>query len=79
MNWNFFCCRLNNYVMENRNLLRLNDTIRRQKLLKQGRLAIVSFISELPRTRHMVNTFTMDIALVTVSYIIFLNSSGVLI
>jgi len=64
--------------MENRNLLRLNDTIKRQKLLKQGRLAIVSFISELPRTRHMVNTFTMDIVLVTVSYI-FLNSSDIFI
>lgn len=53
--------------MENRNLFRINDTTRRQKLLKQGRLPVVSFVSEMPRTRHLWNTFTMDISLATVS------------
>ncbi|RLU20896.1 hypothetical protein DMN91_007510 [Ooceraea biroi] len=57
--------KLNGYLMENRNLFRMNDTVRRQKLLKQGRLSVVSFISELPRTRHFLNTFTMDITLAT--------------
>lgn len=41
---------------------------RRQKLLKHGRLPVVSFISEMPRTKHFLDTFTMDIALATVSY-----------
>ncbi|KAK2589192.1 hypothetical protein KPH14_002004 [Odynerus spinipes] len=53
------------YLLENRNLFRINDTNKRQKLLKQGRLPVVSFISEMPRTRHYLNTFTMDINLIT--------------
>lgn len=57
--------KLNGYLMENRNLFRIYDTGRRQKLLKHGRLPVVSFISEMPRTRHFLDTFTMDIALVT--------------
>ncbi|XP_036149391.1 nuclear RNA export factor 1 isoform X2 [Monomorium pharaonis] len=55
--------KLNGYLLENRNLFRINDNNRRQKLLKQGRLPVVSFVSELPRTRHLLNTFTMDISL----------------
>lgn len=61
-------CRLNGYLMENRNLYRINDTNKRQKLLKQGRLPIVSFISEMPQTSHYLNTFTMDISLITVRF-----------
>ncbi|XP_015594371.1 nuclear RNA export factor 1 [Cephus cinctus] len=57
--------KLNNYLTENRNLRRLNDTNKRRKLLKQGRLPVVSFISQLPRTKHDLNSFTMDISLVT--------------
>ncbi|XP_012060292.1 PREDICTED: nuclear RNA export factor 1-like [Atta cephalotes] len=56
---------LNGYHLENRNLFRINDTTRRQKFLKQGRLPVVSFISEIPRTRHLLSTFTMDISLAT--------------
>jgi len=59
--------------MENRNLFRINDTARRQKLLKQGRLPVVSFISEMPRTKHLLNTFTMDISLATVSSYLLLR------
>lgn len=54
--------------MNSRNLFRICDTIKRQKSLKYGRLPVVSFISEMPRTRHLLDTFTMDIALATVSY-----------
>ncbi|XP_017875775.1 nuclear RNA export factor 1-like [Ceratina calcarata] len=57
--------KLNGYLMENRNLYRVNDTNKRQKLLKQGRLPVVSFISEMPQTSHYLNTFTMDISLIT--------------
>ncbi|XP_024870529.1 nuclear RNA export factor 1-like [Temnothorax curvispinosus] len=57
--------KLNGYLMENRNLFRINDTNRRHKLLKQGRLPVVSFVSEMPRTRHLLNTFTMDVSLAT--------------
>ncbi|XP_053990475.1 nuclear RNA export factor 1-like [Hylaeus anthracinus] len=57
--------KLNGYYSENRNLYRINESNKRQKLLKQGRLPVVSFISEMPRTSHYLNTFTMDISLVT--------------
>ncbi|KYQ54883.1 Nuclear RNA export factor 1 [Trachymyrmex zeteki] len=67
--------KLNGYYLENRNLLKINDTIRRQKFLKQGRLPVVSFISEMPRTRHLLNTFTMDLSLVTQT-IMFITITG---
>lgn len=67
--------KLNGYYLENRNLFRINDTIRRQKFLKQGRLPVVSFISEMPRTRHLLNTFTMDLSLVTQT-IMFITITG---
>ncbi|KAK0162689.1 hypothetical protein PV327_006445 [Microctonus hyperodae] len=57
--------KFNKYLPDNRNLLRTNDTTRRKKLLKQGRLPIVSYISEMPKTQHYLNSFTMDINLVT--------------
>ncbi|XP_043493072.1 nuclear RNA export factor 1-like [Polistes fuscatus] len=57
--------KLNSYVGENRNLFRVNDANRRQKLLKQGKLPVVSHISEMTKTKHFLNTFTMDISLVT--------------
>lgn len=61
--------------MENRNLYRINDTNKRQKLLKQGRLPVVSFISEIPQTSHYLNTFTMDISLVTVRSYFLINDN----
>ena len=51
-------CRLNGYLMENRNLYRINDTNKRQKLLKQGRLPVVSFISEMPQTSNYSKIFS---------------------
>ena len=57
--------KFNGYLSENRNLYRINETNKRQKLLKQGRLPVVSFISEMPQTSHYLNTFTMDISLIT--------------
>ncbi|KAK0092788.1 hypothetical protein PV326_000572 [Microctonus aethiopoides] len=57
--------KFNKYLSDNRNLFRTSEPTRRRKLLKQGRLPIVSFISEMPKTQHYFNTFTMDISLVT--------------
>ncbi|XP_011862367.1 PREDICTED: nuclear RNA export factor 1-like, partial [Vollenhovia emeryi] len=57
--------KLNGYYTENRNIFRTIDSNRRHKLLKQGRLPVVSFISEMPKTWHLLNTFTMDITLAT--------------
>ena len=37
----------------------------RDRLLHQGRLKIVSFLSDLPKTEHFMNSFTLDITLAT--------------
>lgn len=38
---------------------------RRTKLLRTGKLAIVSFLNELPKTEHDLNSFTLDIPFAT--------------
>ncbi|XP_015593949.1 nuclear RNA export factor 1 [Cephus cinctus] len=53
------------YLPENRNLFRVNDREKRQRLLKQGRLPVVSFISKMPKTHHYLNSFTMDLGVLT--------------
>lgn len=65
----------NKNLMDNRNLYRTNDTNRKQKLLKHGRLPVVSFISEMPQTSHYLHTFTMDISLITVRSYFFVNKN----
>ncbi|XP_051167579.1 nuclear RNA export factor 1-like [Leptopilina boulardi] len=54
----------NAYFSENRNLFRINDPNRRRKLIKIGKLPVVSFITEIPRTKHDLNSFTMDLSFV---------------
>lgn len=49
------------YCAENRNLFILSNYDVRHKLLKQGRLQILSCITQLPRTKHHLKTFTVDI------------------
>jgi hypothetical protein len=56
-----------NYISDSRNLLRVRDNIKRQKLLYQGKMAIVACLSKLPKTRHDPHSFTVDVALFTVS------------
>lgn len=58
---------LNWYQTDNRNLLRVQDTERRHRLLRQGNLSVVSFISEMPKTKHDIQSFTVDLSLFTVS------------
>lgn len=52
---------------------------KRHKLLKQGKLPIVSFISQMPQTRHFVDTFTMDVALAMVSCVMNYSSCIVML
>ena len=37
----------------------------RDRLLHQGRLKVVSFLSDLPKTQHFMQSFTLDITLAT--------------
>ncbi|XP_048511817.1 nuclear RNA export factor 1-like [Athalia rosae] len=68
--------RLDGFLRDNRNLFRVVDSDRRRKLLKQGRLPVVSYISELPKTRHDLNGFAMDLCLVTESMML-ITVSGI--
>ncbi|KAJ8956646.1 hypothetical protein NQ318_014000 [Aromia moschata] len=56
---------LNWYATDNRNLLRLQDPDRRSKLLKQGHLSVVSFLQEMPQTKHDIHSFNVDLTLFT--------------
>lgn len=58
---------LNWYATENRNLLRVQNPDRRMKLLKQGNVAVVSFLQEMPKTKHDIHSFTVDMTIFTVS------------
>ncbi len=63
--------KLDEYVYRSRNLARVADPVKRQRLLRQGRLAIVAFLSELPKTRHDLTTFTLDVPFATERLITF--------
>jgi len=52
---------LKEYISESRNLLRVNREDRQMKLLRRGRLQVVSFLSSLPKTKHDATTFTLDV------------------
>ena len=55
------------YISSNRNLLRVRDLEQRSRHLKVGRLPVVSFLSELPATKHDPATMSVDLTLLTVS------------
>lgn len=55
------------YANDNRNLLRVIDADRRLKLLLQGQGSIITFLEEMPDTKHDVHSFTVDLSLFTVS------------
>lgn len=56
---------LNWYQTDNRNILRVQDVERRCKLLKQGQLSVVSFLQDMPETKHDIHSFTVDLTLFT--------------
>lgn len=60
--------RLIKYLPYNRNLNRIRDLDLKMQLLKVGRLSVVSFLSELPKTEHDLQSFAVDLTLFTVSY-----------
>ncbi|KAK4874726.1 hypothetical protein RN001_014086 [Aquatica leii] len=67
---------LNWYNTDNRNLLRVQDHDRRNKLLRQGQLTIVSFLSEMPESKHDIHSFTVDLNLFT-PQLLLLTVSGI--
>ncbi|XP_047099538.1 nuclear RNA export factor 1-like [Schistocerca piceifrons] len=53
--------RLNVYLGNNRNLMRVTETDRRRKLLRRGRHVVVTALADLPRTEHDPQSFTFDL------------------
>lgn len=58
---------MSNYFNLGRNLLRIRDREIKSKTLKQGRLPVVTFLSELPETQHDPQSFAVDMTVFTVS------------
>ncbi|XP_044253832.1 nuclear RNA export factor 1-like [Tribolium madens] len=61
---------LNWYTTDNRNLQKVQDPDRRHKLLKQGQVAVVSFLQEMPRSKHDIHSFTVDLVVFTPQMIV---------
>uniref|UniRef100_A0A023FJY8 Putative mrna export factor tap/mex67 n=1 Tax=Amblyomma cajennense TaxID=34607 RepID=A0A023FJY8_AMBCJ len=59
------------FQRESRNLARLTNSDARRDRLKSGRLNIVSFLNQLPETRHDPSSFTVDVPLVTPTLMCF--------
>eukprot|EP00112_Aurelia_sp_Birch-Aquarium-sp1_P009366 Seg2061.4 transcript_id=Seg2061.4/GoldUCD/mRNA.D3Y31 product="Nuclear RNA export factor 1" protein_id=Seg2061.4/GoldUCD/D3Y31 len=62
---------LNEYFMTSRNLKRLRDKGKRSSLIKHTKLTTVAFLNELPRTRHDLQSFALDVNMATTSFICF--------
>jgi hypothetical protein len=54
-------CRLTEYTIESRNLLKLSDYTKSLKLLYHGSEAILATICKLPRSEHDPYSFTVDL------------------
>lgn len=61
------------YAADNRNIRKVQDADHRNKLLKQGQSAIVSFLLRMPPSKHDLNSFMVDLTLFTVCLFIFFN------
>jgi len=59
------------YIEESRNLVRVASEVRKIKLLRRGRLPIVSFLTGLPKTQHDPTTFTLDLPFTSPTLMIF--------
>lgn len=62
----FLPYRLTSYLQYNRNVLRVRDVEARCRHLKMGRLQVVSFLSQLPVTKHDPQSFVVDLQIFTV-------------
>ncbi|XP_065202068.1 nuclear RNA export factor 1 [Planococcus citri] len=60
---------VNNYITESRNLKKVNNFERRAKLLHVGKQEIVRFLNTLPKTKHDLPSFTVDVLVFTSSLI----------
>ncbi len=53
-------------MKDSRNLKRIDDPQRRFRLLQQGKVDIVSFLSKLPKTLHDPSSLVVDVPVTSV-------------
>ncbi|XP_075976649.1 nuclear RNA export factor small bristles [Anticarsia gemmatalis] len=68
--------RLNAYISNSRNLIRITERESRRRYLRSGRLQVVSFLSDLPKTTHDLLGFAVDLLVFTPTMIV-LSMNGV--
>ncbi|XP_072938330.1 nuclear RNA export factor 1 [Epargyreus clarus] len=68
--------KLNSYITNSRNLLRVTERESRRRHLRSGRLQVVSFLSDLPKTTHDLMGFAVDLLVFTPAMIV-LSMNGV--
>ncbi|XP_053608545.1 nuclear RNA export factor 1 [Plodia interpunctella] len=68
--------RLNAYLSSSRNIIRVSERESRRRYLKNGRLQVVSFLSDLPKTTHDLMGFAVDLLVFTPTMIV-LSMNGV--
>lgn len=68
--------KLNAYISNSRNIMRITERESRRRYLRTGRLQVVSFLSDLPKTKHDLMGFAVDL-LVFMPAMIVLTMNGV--
>lgn len=68
--------RLNSYISNSRNIIRITERESRRRYLRSGRLQVVSFLSDLPKTKHDLLGFAVDLLVFTPTMIV-LTMNGV--
>ncbi|XP_068628655.1 nuclear RNA export factor 1 [Battus philenor] len=68
--------RLNQYISNSRNIIRITERESRRKYLRTGKLQVVSFLSDLPKTSHDLMGFAVDLLVFTPGMIV-LTMNGV--
>lgn len=64
-------------IIDSRNLVKVYDNIHRSRMLKQGKINIVSALCDLPKTTHEANSFVIDVPAVISNNFIQIVINGV--
>ncbi|CAH1792138.1 unnamed protein product [Owenia fusiformis] len=62
---------LNSYIQDSRNLQKVYNSDKRMRLLKQGKLNVVAFLTNLPKTKHDMNSLVVDVNHISASLLSF--------
>ncbi|CAB3221232.1 unnamed protein product [Arctia plantaginis] len=62
--------RLNSYISNSRNIIRITERESRRRYLRAGKLQVVSFLSDLPKTTHDLMGCAVDLLVFTPSMIV---------